>query len=379
MDSIVIAFLLAIIALIFIYIYYDRFKKEKKVKDPTIYIDALKALLDGYDDVAFSKFREVVAEDSGNVDAYVRIGDILRKYNKPDKALQVHKDLTIRHGLTPDEKKLILRSLADDFVAVKDIASAKAALKEILSLESGNRWALEKLLDIYLQIGEWEEAFEIKEKLIKQDGSKSKSGLAIYKFLQGEKLFNNKEYHKARVQFKDAISTDPNCIPAYLFIGDSYLAENREEDAVEFWRKLIKAVPEASHFVLGRLKRALFDLGKFGEIARICVEILEISPKNLGARLTLAEYHFKKGEYSVASENLTQAADDHPDSYLPILDLAKLYLTIGDKKKLGELISRLDERREAVENEYHCTRCGSKSKTKKWLCPNCKAVDSFVI
>jgi len=95
--------------------------------------------------------------------------------------------------------------------------------------------------------------------------------------------------------------------------------------------------------------------------------------------LALAEYHFKKGEYSVAADNLTQAADDHPDSYLPVLDQAKLYLTLGDKKKLGELINRLDERREAAENEYHCTRCGAKSKTKKWLCPNCKAVDSFVI
>ena len=230
MESIVVVFLLALIALIFIYIYYDHFKKEKKVKDPTVYIDALKALLDGYDDLAFSKFREVVAEDSSNVDAYVRIGDILRRYGKPDKALQVHKDLTIRHGLTNDEKKLILKSLSDDFINSKDIASAKAALKELLSLDGNNRWALEKFLDIYSQTGEWEEAFEVKEKLIKQDDSKSKSGLAIYKFLHGEKHFNEKEYHKARVHFKEAISIDPRCVPAYLYIGDSYLAENREED-----------------------------------------------------------------------------------------------------------------------------------------------------
>jgi lipopolysaccharide biosynthesis regulator YciM len=379
MDSIVIVFLLALIALIFIYIYYDRFKKEKKVKDPTAYIEGLRALLDGYDDVAFNKFREVTAEDSGNIDAYVRIGDILRKYNKPDKALQVHKDLTIRHGLKAEEKRLILRAMAEDFIALKDIPQAKAALRELLSLDGGNRWAFEKLLEIYAQTGEWEEAFEVKEKLLKQEGNKSKNALAIYKFLQGEKLFNDKEYHKARILFKEAIGVDPNCVPAYIYIGDSYLAENREGDAVEFWRKLIRTIPEASHLVLGRLKRALFDLGKFGEISSVCSEILEVSPKNLHARLTLAEYHFKKGEYSIAAEHLTQAAEDHPDSYLPILDLAKLYLTLGDKKKLGDLINKLDERREATENEYHCVRCGCRSKTKKWLCPSCKAVDSFII
>jgi len=379
MDSIVIIFLLAIIALIFIYVYYDRFKREKKTTDPSAYIEGLKALLDRREEVAFSRFREAVSEDSANVDAYVRIGDILRKYGKPDKALQVHKDLTIRHGLTPDDKRIILRALAEDFTTLSDFKSAQSALTELLSIESNNKWAAEKLLDIYAHEEEWEEAFRIKEKLIKLEGGKSKSGLAIYKFLRGEKLFNEKEYHKARLLFKEAIGIDSACVPAYIYIGDSYLAENREEDAVEFWKKLIAAVPEAAHFVLSRLKRALFDLGKFGEISSICAEILEVSPKNIDARLTLAEYHFKKGEYSIAVEHLNLAADDHPDSLLPTLDLAKLYLTIGDKGRLGELINKLEERREAVENEYRCNRCGHKSKAKKWLCPSCKAVDSFVI
>jgi lipopolysaccharide biosynthesis regulator YciM len=379
METIVIVFLLALTTLIFIYTYYDRFKREKKGKDPTTYIDGLKAMLDGRDELAFGKFRSAVAEDSSNIDAYVRIGNILRKYNKTDKALQVHKDLTIRHGLTADDKIIILRALAEDFISVAETQSAQAAINELLSLESDNRWANEKMLEIHSQAGNWEEAYIYKEKLAKLDGGKAKSGLAIYKFLQGEVLYNKKEYHKARIHFKDAINIDSACVPAYIYIGDSYLAENREEDAVAFWKKLISAVPDASHFVLGRLKRALFDLGKFGEISTLCGEILEASPKNLDARLTLAEYHFKKGEYQVAIEHLNTAIDDHPDSFIPILDLAKLYLTIGDKKKLGELINKLEERREAVENEFRCNRCGYKSKTKKWLCPSCKAVDSFII
>jgi lipopolysaccharide biosynthesis regulator YciM len=379
MDSLVIIFLLAIIALIFIYIYYDRVKRDKHGSDPTHYIDGLKALLDGQDDLAFKKFREAVTEDTNNVDAYVRIGNILRKYNKQDKALQVHKDLTIRHGLSVDDKKRILRALAEDFIALGNTTSALTALVELQSLDGESRWANDRLLEIYIQMGEWEKAFDVKEKIIKVDDSKPKSRLAIYKFLQGEQLYNKKEYHKARILFKEALGIDSTCIPAYIFIGDSYLAENREEDAVAFWKKLIDTTPDASHFVLGRLKRALFDLGKFGEISSLCGEILEKSPKNLDARLTLAEYHYKKGDYSVAAEHLQQAVEDHPDSYIPVLDLAKIYLTIGDKRKLSEIINKLDERRETVENEYHCIKCGFRSKTKKWLCPSCKAIDSFEI
>jgi lipopolysaccharide biosynthesis regulator YciM len=379
MDSLVIIFLLAIIALIVIYIYYDRVKKDKHTSDPTNYIDGLKALLDGQDDLAFKKFREAVTEDTNNVDAYIRIGNVLRKYNKHDKALQVHKDLTIRHGLSVEEKKRILRALTEDFIALGNMQSALAALIELQTLGGDGRWVYERLLEIYIQTGDWEKAFDVKEKIVKIDDSKPKSRLAIYKFLQGEQLYNKKEYHKARILFKEAINIDAACIPAYIYIGDSYLAENREEDAVDFWKKLIDTNPDASHFVLGRLKKALFDLGKFGEISSLCSEILEKSPKNLDARLTLAEYHYKKGDYSVAAEHLQQATEDHPHSYIPVLDLAKIYLTIGDKRKLSEVINKLDERREMVENEYHCVRCGYKSKTKKWFCPSCKAVDSFEI
>lgn len=379
MDTIIIIFLLAVIALILVYLFYDRYKKEKRGKDPTVYIEGLRAMLDGQEELAFSKFRAVVSEDSENVDAYIRIGDILRKYGKVDKSLLVHKDLTLRHDLTVQEKRLILRALVQDFISLDDTQSAGAALKELLSIDGGDRWATEKLLEIHSSAGDWDAAFEIKEMLLKLDGSKSKAGLAIYKFLKGEMLFNNREYHKARVIFKEAINLDTACTPAYLYMGDSYLAENRLEDAVTIWRKMIQVIPNESHLALARLKKALFDLGKFSEISTVCNEILGASPKNLDARLTLADYHYKKGEHSLAVEHLNTAIDEHPDSYIPVLDLAGLYLATGENKKLADLLNKLEDQREVVEHEYRCSRCGYKFKTKKWHCPSCKAVDSFVM
>ncbi len=378
MDTFIIIFLLAVIALILILFFYDRYKKDKKAGDPALYIDGLKAMLDGYEEAAFGKFRQVVAEESDNIDAYIRIGNILRKYGKPDKALQVHKDLTLRHSLSVNEKKRILKSLTLDFLDLKDAESARVTLEELLSLDGNNRWAVEKLLDIHCMTDNWQAAIETKEKLIKIDGNKSKAGLAIYKFLNGVRLFDEKDYHKARVIFKEAIGMDAGCTPAYVYIGDSYLAENRLEDAVGIWRKMIQVIPDESQYILGRLKKALFDLGKFGEISTICSEILAASPKNLIARLTLAEYYYKKGEYANTAEHLNLALDERPESYLPTLELARLYLANEDRKKLGDLIDKLQERLETVENTYRCSRCGYKCETKKWLCPSCKAVNSFV-
>lgn len=377
METAAIVAVLAIVGVAAVYLLFNRARKEKQAKDPAAYIDGLKALLEGRDERAFSKFREVVAEDSSNLDAYVRIGDILRKYDKADKALQVHKDLTLRQGLSREQKASILQALAEDYIALDDNHSAVSALQELLRAEPSSRRATEKLLEVYCRLGDWDEAFNTKETLIKLSGDKSRSDLAIFKFFLGKKLYDEKKFHKARVIFKEAISLNSKCSPAYIYIGDSYIAENRVEDALNIWRKMLTAIPEEAYLVLIRVKKALFELGRYGEISDICREVIEVSPTNLDARLDLADYYIKKGEYNMAIEHLRTAADNHPDSYLPTLELAKLYLIADEKDKLKDLLNRLDGRYESLEYQYRCKKCGHINKEKAWLCPKCFAVDSF--
>ncbi len=377
METLLLAVILAVVGLAVSYTFLDKYKKEKKSSEPQTYVEGLRALLEGRDELAFARFREVVADDSANVDAYIRIGNILRKYGKPDRALQIHKDLTLRHGLTKEDKIAILSALGDDFAALGDFASSITALKEIISLEPGNRPAHDRLLSVYCRLGIWDEAFEIRENLLKLNGDKSRNGLAIFRYFQAKKLYDDKKFHKARVLFKEAIGFDEKCVPAYIWIGDSYIAENRLEDAVDIWRKMLRAVPDEAHLVMGRIKKALFELGRFGEISEICRELIEVSSSNLVARLTLADYYTKKGENAMAIEHLRTAAENHPESYLPHLELAKLYLISKDTQRLRELIDRLDRNRESREYEYRCRKCGHIAKEKVWLCPKCYAVDSF--
>ena len=69
----------------------------------------------------------------------------------------------------------------------------------------------------------------------------------------------------------------------------------------------------------------------------------------------------------------------YTDFSVRVLDLAKLYLSTGEKRKLGDLIGKLEEQRDVIEHQYRCSKCGFEFKTKKWFCPSCKAVDSFVM
>lgn len=341
-------FILLIVSVIF-FLLYERYFRPKTKSGSELYVEALCNLLDGRKETAFSQLRQVVAQDSNNIDAYLRLGQILREYKKPDQALQVHKDLTLRFGLSPNQKVDILRQLYADYMELENSDMAQAALKEITQIKPRDRWALIKLLELQKKERRWDDAYETAVMLLKVEGNKSKKPLASFKYFMGEELYQKREYHKARILFKDALGFDPSFVPAYLAIGDSYADENRYEDAVNFWNKLIASVPDQGHQVIERLKKVLFDLGRYGEIDRICESILKHSPKNLEARLCLAEFYEKKGDMDLAEKILVEITDDYPNDIKAIVELIRIYLEKGEKKKIEELIKTLENKKQ----KYH--------------------------
>ncbi|UCG62000.1 MAG: tetratricopeptide repeat protein [Candidatus Zixiibacteriota bacterium] len=340
--------ILLIIAAIF-YMLYDRYLNKPVKSESELYVEALRDLLDGRQESAFTKLRQVVIDDSNNIDAYIRLGQILRENRKPDRALQVHKDLTLRSGLNQDEKAEILRQLYADYLALNDLDMAQAALKELVTVKSRDRWAYTRLLEIQKKAETWDEAYDTAVMLLKIESNKSKKPLAAFKYHMGETLYKKREYHKARVLFKEALGFDPTYVPAYLSIGDSYHEEKRYEDAVNFWSKLISAVPDEGHLVIERLKRTLFDLGRYGEIHGICEDILKDSPGNLEARMCLAEFHEKKGDSDLAQQILEGVVDDYPNELKAVAELIRIYLNKSERDKIQKLVRNLEQKRQKLQ------------------------------
>ena len=346
MTQYLLVFLTLLAGAVAFYLVYERYFSKPVKPVSSLYMAALRDLLDGEQASAFAKLRQVVAEDSTNLDAYLRLGQILRENNKTQRAIQVHKDLTLRSDLSVSDKSAILKQLTLDYKDLNDLDMAEAALRELVSLDSRNHWAHVNLLELYQRAHKWEEAYDIANTVLRLESNKSKRPLAMFKHRLGEQLYRKKEYHKARVLFKEAIGLDPSFVPAYLAVGDSYYEQDRPDDAVNFWSKLITAVPDQGHRVIERLKKTLFDLGRFGEIAEICERILKDSPRNVQARLTLAEFHEKKGDLDAAEELLAQIVDDSPDDLHSIVELIRVYLEKNETRKIRELFRTLEQRRE---------------------------------
>jgi len=324
------------------YLAYEKYFKRRKLSQSDLYIAALRELLDGRQEAAFTKLRQVVTEDTNNIDAYLRLGQILREHNQPERALQVHKDLTLRGDLSRDQKISILRQLVANYQSLKDYSMAEKALKELISLDGRNHWGHRQLLAVQEQQQQWNDAYDTAVTLLKLESNKSKKPLARYKFQMAQQLYKKREYHKARIVYKEAIGLDPTYTDAYLAIGDSYGQENRLEDAVNFWMKLISAVPEEAHLVIDRLKKTLFELGRYGDLLEICHTILEHSPKNREARRTLAEFYEKKGDLDLACEYLEGLVEDQPEDLRALVEVIRLYLERNDRRKINELLRQVE-------------------------------------
>lgn len=359
--------------------YYTKTTKEKKKAYPRLYLEGLKALLAGDDNLAFQKFKMVVEEDTNNIDAYLRLGDIFRRRKQIDKALQIHQELTMRPNLSPEEKADILKGIVEDFIEGKNFERATSVLRDIKKLVGEDLWTEKKLLSLYEKMGNWEMAFQTKQKILKQKKEEDKKVLALYKVFEGEQWLQKEEFHKARLAYKEALNLDELCVPAYFYLGEAYVADDRIEEAVESWKKLLENVPQSGYLVFDKLEKALFELGKYGEIVEIYEKALLSTPKATQVLFALANIFEKKGRNDQAEEKYRQILE-MDSSFVPArLRLIRIYEQEKRGEKLRNSLNELLETFSPSQESFVCSQCECASSQPLWRCPNCQALDSFNI
>ncbi|MFQ6003554.1 MAG: tetratricopeptide repeat protein [Candidatus Zixiibacteriota bacterium] len=372
--------IIVIIIIFFVIMFFrSKAKRGKGKVSPKLYTDALKALLAGDEELAFQRFKDVARGDPENVDAYLKLGDLFRKRKKLDKAIQIHRELTLRPSLYPEEKTEIWKSLAEDYIASQNHEKAISVLEDLHRADGDDQWVNSKLISEYEETERWEEAFELKKKLSKHKDDEANKVLALYKVFWGKARADRNEFHKARVAYKEALNYDETCIPAYIYLGEAYYRDGRLDDAIEYWKKLLDVVPSAGYLVFDKLEKTLFELGQYGEIAEIYERIASKNPKNIYALSSLANIYEKKGMIELAIEKYRQILDIDPNFLPSKLSLIKIYQEKGWKEQSIDLLDSLIEELPPGRKEFVCNQCEYKSTEALWKCPRCKRLNSFDI
>ena len=96
MSNIILSLLIVIIGTILILVYVFNYKPRGKEKVKDLYAEGLDLLISGKRMAAYQNFKDIINKDSGNIKAYLRLGQILRESDNPKQALKVHKGLLHR-------------------------------------------------------------------------------------------------------------------------------------------------------------------------------------------------------------------------------------------------------------------------------------------
>ncbi|TMQ51021.1 MAG: tetratricopeptide repeat protein [Candidatus Eisenbacteria bacterium] len=332
----------------------------------------LDALLRGENEEALLAFAETVRIDTDNVDAYIHIGNLLRERGEPARAINVHRELTVRSGLTTAQERTVRESLVLDLIALGRADQAVEEAEDLRELDRKNPNALQVLLRAHEAAGNWERAYEVRSEMARLNGERGNGSLAKYRSAAGESFLRAGKTREAERQFKSALRLDKNHPAALLRLGDICYRRDHRDRAIVFWKWLARMHPGLAHLVLDRLETAYFERGRFSEIPQAYEELLSRNPRDARILIALARMYEKKGDLPEAAATLSRALKIDSDSVEARLLLVNVH------RRLGDLSSALDEveallRAVPKTERFACASCGATSDEFWTRCPECHA------
>ena len=374
-------YIIIILTVVFIYLLFYIAKstsRNRTKRTDSLYTSGLNHMLHDENDKAIECFKEYLKVNTKNLDAYIKLGVLLRNSDQKSNALNIHENLLFRQELTKGQKIIILTQVCEDLMALKQFDKAILKAREILKLDKGNPFATENLYKLLRDNHQWEQAIEYLKKNQKISSDLKNRMMTVYKVQEGfEKYYKKEKYHDARLVFRKAIKIDPTCETPYYYMGLSYIMNSREKDAITWWEKFVEVAPQKAHLVFPDLKRILFNLGKFEELNTFLGNILKKSPDNIESMIALVEFYENKGDInkaiSVADEYLKSRKHDIKLQ----ISMAKLY---SAKNGCRKSVSILNEALNNFNSQevLTCSCCGHIVNSPIWFCTNCREIDTFL-
>jgi lipopolysaccharide biosynthesis regulator YciM len=308
--------ILVLVCLVIVVLIVAGLRRRKTVRsaekrDP--YRMGLNALIAGDRETAFKHLTATVRSDPRNLDAYLKLGSLLRERGQIRQAIQLHKELLVKRKLPEGARLEILENLHMDLARA---GRWSEVLDSIGSLRRGERNVPAMLLsarDAYEHTGDLDHALQAHKDLVKYAPSAAEPSPGMYRAHLGLLALRNGDRARAKTEFQGALIDDPRAVLANLFLGDIAAEEGDAERAIVYWMKLVAEKPECAHLVFGRLEKAYFDVGDFGRMMGIYDDIIAHVPSSVGALCGLSRMLERKGSIdeaiSVAREAVKHEGD----------------------------------------------------------------------
>lgn len=390
MSITVISIVIILVILSFIaFINFDYSSKYKKT-EKDLYYEALDLLLNGKLKEAYATLLSLIKNDTSNVKAYLKLGQVLREIGNPERALKIHRSLLIRKDLSTYESIELLKNITLDYKHLKRIDESIAQCLDILKIEKKNEWALLELINLYKSVDDWNSSQKYLEIYQKITGNLDSRILGLYLTKQGQIEFDKKDFIKARSLFEEGLNMHNELGICYKFIGDTYSEESEIEyqrsteegveeatdkakellsKALPMWVKYAQHKPRQSGEVIHLIKDSLFALDRYSELEHILKDLVERDSNNISALITLADYYSLQGENQKSVSLLDSLKGKEKESVLAGMVRLRLRFNISQsitdemKDEFNNLTNEMSKR-----NQGHSSTL--KDEDLEWLSEN---------
>jgi len=280
------------------------------------YLVALGALADGDEETAFLELKNAVRADTGNVDAYLRLGDLMRRRKDPERALHLHRELAVRKGLSRESLARIHESLCRDNLALGRLDRAEEAAKESARLAPESVTGPELLLEVHERRGDPDAAFRDKREVLKREG-RLKTGafeLADFRANQALPLLEGGRLKDAERILKEARKIESGSRRAQLYGGRLQELSGDYSGAIESWEAILREGDGDVDAVFDNLERVRFLDGSFSDMEGTYRRFLERIPNHPAATFGLARFLRRKGHLEEALDVCRSGLHADPQS-----------------------------------------------------------------
>ncbi len=350
-------------------------RKRERRSNRSHYIDALYALIENRRDDALRLLTIAVKSGETDVDAYIQLGNLLREKKMPEKALQIHRNLTVRRDLGYEEEKSIQIAIAEDLADMGRIERALGALDSIHRDKKDPEIAM-ILHKLYHRCGDYDNALAMLKNLPHTGKQTQGARLAAYLATISSILIDSGDIEDASRYLRKALKEDGNCIAALYLSG--MLAMEREdfEISAQMWTTLLKKDITFFEEVLPQLEKALFESGRFERLEDVLEELHDKNEKYAMIPVALASLYMKKGAVSKSISILEEERKSSRGNRAVSIKLASVYLETGKEKEARQV---LDEVELTARNRSGsiCNVCGTRTSYPLDYCPVCSGFNTF--
>lgn len=260
------------------------------------------------------RLREAVAEaqgilkrDPNNIQTrrllgriYLRgLGDMNGGSGQPEAAAKAIEQYREIHRLDPSDAESALW-LARLYRLQNQHAKAEEVLRSVLKDDPENEAAVEQLTQLLLDQGKSAEAVELLEGINKHSPSPALLDLL------GDAYTQTKDLEKAEAAYRKAVDIDPSELSHQRGLGQTLLAEEKYEEALKVYQKLVDLMPDDSDVYM-RIAQIYRELHQLDKAEENLLKARQYAPGSLEVMYNEAMLYQAQGRYEDAIRVLSDA------------------------------------------------------------------------